>query len=179
MRPPRPVLFLLVVVLVSIAVAARPAPPLPESSTKPTVHDLAWMSGRWLAAGDGEFLEESWGPVAVDGLVGTFRWAREGKTFMYELMTVEQGEAGELTFTLRHFGRGLEPWEGEKAGGIPYTLVEFGEQRVVFENAESSDMRQFVYAREGDVLAISLVRPGADGEPDFEHAESFELELAR
>lgn len=177
MRPSRLVPSVACLVLGLSALAARPV--ASSAPDKPSPADLAWMTGRWVAEHDGMFFEESWGPPAQDGLVGTFRMAAEGETSMYELMCVEQDRGGPLVLRLRHFSRGLVPWKDDAVGGLPYTLVELGETRAVFENGGSDDMRRFVYARDGDTLAISLVRPAEDGSPDVEHAETFTLTLAR
>lgn len=179
MRALRCVLSVVVVLsLAAVAASSRGAADEEAPAAASGVADLGWMSGRWVGGGGGEYLEETWGPAAGDTLVGMFRWMREGKVFMYELMCVEQDENGDVAFTLRHFSRGLEPWKEESGGGIPFRLVERDGQRAVFENAESKDLRQFVYSREGDVLTIALVRPGADGKADHEHAEVFGLTLA-
>jgi hypothetical protein len=108
-----------------------------------------------------------------DTAMGMFRWNREGKTWMYELMSVEtEAEGGGLVFRLRHFGRGLTPWE--KDGPLTYPLKSMTTDSVVFEHPTKSDPKRFVYRRDGDRLFVRL-------EPDDAGAkvDEFEFTLAK
>lgn len=162
----------LLLALVAATTAAAAAPLLRDADDDRTpIESLDWLSGRWVVEGGGDYLEETWSPAREDALVGTFRWAREGGVWMYELMSIEADDEAGLVFHLRHFDRGLAPWESEAEGAMRYPLASLEENRVVFENPERDSPRQFVYERDGDVLSISLV--GADAASP----ETFQLEL--
>lgn len=135
------------------------------------IDELAWMQGRWVIDDGGQYLEETWGPAREDAMVGSLRWARQGKVWLYELMSIETDEEAGLVFRLRHFNRNLEPWESEKDGPLTYPLLDFSEDRVVFENPERDSPRRFVYEREGDSLTIRL----EDAEGNDEHPFQFKL----
>lgn len=155
--------------------AESPVPaPAPVVDATPGIAGLAWMSGRWVIEGPGQYLEESWGVPRGDALVGTFRWSRDGALWLYELMSVEQDEDAVPVFRLRHFSRQLEPWESEADAAMTYPLAESGPGRVVFENPQRDDPRRFVYERAGDQLTISLEQ--ADPEAP---AEAFTFTLAQ
>ncbi len=124
-------------------------------SVPASVDDLAWMSGRWIREDKGQFLEETWTEPEGDALVGMFRWARQGKFWLYELMSIEE-ENGSLVFRLRHFNRGLEPWASEASGPLTYPLASLEENKVVFENPERDSPRRFVYERNDEQLTIKM-----------------------
>ncbi len=155
-------LFLLLCLL------ALGAAPLPGSSQSEDslIQQLGWMQGRWVIDGDGQYLEETWGPAREDAMVGSLRWARKGKVWLYELMSIETDEEHGLVFRLRHFHRNLEPWDSEKDGPLTYPLLDFSEDRVVFEDPQRDSPRRFVYERDGDVMTIRLEDPeGKDDSP--------------
>lgn len=130
------------------------------------IDELAWMQGRWVIDDDGQYLEETWSPAREDAMVGCFRWARKGGVWLYELMSIEL-EEDLLVFRLRHFDRGLAPWKSEAEGPLTYPLLDFSENRVVFENPERDSPRRFVYEREGDTLTIRLEDPDGEDEHPF------------
>jgi hypothetical protein len=89
--------------------------------------DLAWMTGTWVRQQNGDHLEEIWTAPQNGALLGTFRWHRDGKPWMYELMTIQE-ESGTLMFRLRHFDAALKPWEKETA--LTYTFERASENEV-------------------------------------------------
>lgn len=154
---------------------ASPSAPAPDPSP---LGDLAWLSGTWRHEDDaGNLEEETWSAPRADALVGMFRMAQRGKVSLYELMSIELdgppgsadgplipgqepvagGAPQRLVFRLRHFQRGLVPWEAEKDGPITFTVSSLKENEAVFEDATRDFPRQVVYRREGDVLTIRLV----------------------
>ncbi len=151
-----------------ISLAVSPLLPQAKVTEDSLLDELAWMKGRWIIDGDGQYIEETWGPAREDALVGSLRWARQKKVWLYELMSIEADEENGLVFRLRHFNRNLEPWTGEKDGPLTYPLLDFSENRVVFENPERDSPRRFVYEREGDRLTIRLEGPDGEDESPFQ-----------
>jgi hypothetical protein len=151
--------------LLSLAVAAAVVPVAAGRSEDASsdLDDLAWMAGSWTSEGKGQHLIETWAAPAGDALSGMFTWARDGKVWLYELMTIEKEEVG-LVFRLRHFSRGLVPWKSEAEEPLTYPLLEMGPNRVVFENPERDKPRRFIYERTGDVFSVRL--ESADGKGD-------------
>lgn len=127
---------------------------------------LDWMTGRWVIESDGQYIEETWGPAREDAMVGSLRWARNGKVWLYELMSIEE-EDDQLVFRLRHFERNLKPWKSEAEGPLTYALQNYGEKQVSFENPERDTPRRFVYSRKGDELTIRLEDPEGKDENPF------------
>lgn len=125
---------------------------------------LDWLAGRWVREEEGAYLEESWSPVVGDSLAGTFRWQRDGRTWLYELMTIER-EQEQIVFRLHHFARGMELWEREKSDGpLTYPLLRAGDRQVVFENPECDQPRRFVYRRIGTMLQVRIEGPDGTGD---------------
>ena len=143
----------------------------PDSGVTGPLAELDWMAGRWSREDEGQYLEETWSPARTDAMVGVFRWARGGSVWLYELMSIE-ADGPDITFRLRHFSRGIEPWTSEADGPLTYPLKSMSENEVVFENPERNSPRRFIYRRTGDELEVRLET--ADGESD-----SFRLQLAR
>lgn len=133
--------------------------------------DLAWMSGRWTANRDGQELEEVWSGPIGGTLTGMFRWSRQGKTFLYEIITIEEEDDGRLVYRMRHFNRGLKPWESEKDAPLTMNIVQAAGASVTFEDPEREFPRRIEYERAGDVMHIRLI--GANGK-----VQSFELTRA-
>lgn len=123
---------------------------------------LDWMAGRWVLEKGGEVLEETWGAPLGDSLVGMFRWVKNGRCGLYELMSIEEDD-GKIVLRLRHFNRGLEPWASEVKAPLTYPLVRQDRGEAVFENPDSKQPRRFVYRREKDGLVVRLEGPDGSG----------------
>lgn len=158
--------MLLIVGSLALAIAPRASAP----AAAPAISDLAWMEGKWVREQAGSYLEETWSSPVSDSLFGMFRWNRDGKPWMCELMTITlDGETP--VFRLRHFDPALKPWEKESP--LTYPLKSMGEREVVFEDPASAPdhPRRFIYRRAGDSLTVRL--ENADGTGD-----AFEFALA-
>jgi catechol 2,3-dioxygenase-like lactoylglutathione lyase family enzyme len=146
---------------------ARMARQSPTTGT-PAIADLAWLSGQWrLERGTddaSETLEETWSPATGDAMTGMFRWMRGDNVWLYELMSIEQ-TGDELTFHLRHFGRGLRVWDSEfeKLTPFAYPLKTANTNRLVFENPDRDQPRTIVYTRDSDTLTVELLGPDGTG----------------
>lgn len=137
--------------------------PGPDGSPE-LLQRLEWMSGRWVMEREGEFLEENWLPPVGDSMLATFRWLRDGKAWLFEMMSIEVDEDGQLVFRLRHFDRGLEPWDSERDGPLTYPLEHMEDEMVVFENPDRDAPRRFVYRRDGEVLVVRTEAASGEGD---------------
>ncbi|HEX9983489.1 MAG TPA: DUF6265 family protein [Thermoanaerobaculia bacterium] len=124
-----------------------------------TVSDLAFFEGRWaLTEADGTFWEEQWTAPAGDSLLGMCRAQKGGKTFFYELLTIEQEETGPV-MKLKHFGRGLIGRE-DKGEAVLLPLVSMKANEAVFERADKQV--RLTYRRNGNEL-YALLEKWKDG----------------
>ena len=152
-----------------------PGSPAPATSA---LDELAWLSGTWRHEDEtGALDEETWSSPRADAMVGMFRMAQRGHVSLYELMSIElEGPPGaaegplipgqepaaggapqRLVLRLRHFQRGLVPWESEKEGPITFYGQGLKLNEVVFEDLTRDFPRQVAYRRDGDKLKIRLV----------------------
>ena len=111
--------------------------PASTSTADATIHDLAWIAGKWTTTQGGAALEEFWTEPLVNSMTGIFRWQRGEAIWLYEFMLFEQTEAG-IHFHLRHFLAGSIGWE-TKDEPKTYKLIEIAPGRAVFENPEKDD----------------------------------------
>ncbi len=141
----------------------KDAAPAPAAAPTSALAQLDWLAGRWLREEPGQHLEEIWSPPAGDTLTGMFRWTRNGKAWMCELMSITV-EGDKTLFRLRHFDRTLKPWEKETP--LTYGMIKLTDNEVVFEDPknEVDHPRRFIYQRAGDELSVIL--EGADGDRD-------------
>jgi hypothetical protein len=125
-------LRILTFVALMTALAAAPAfsqgrAPLRTAALR----DVAFIAGRWSGEMDGGKTQEWWSAPEGDGMLGMFRYVKDGKSVFYELMSIDQTAEGPV-LRLRHFGPGLVAWE-EKDGATSWPLVELAADRAVFE----------------------------------------------
>jgi predicted enzyme related to lactoylglutathione lyase len=155
------------------------AEPAPAPSHAPKVADLAWMTGTWVRQEHGSHLEEIWTAPQDGAMLGTFRWHRDGKPWMYELMSIQE-EDGTLVFRLRHFDAKFTPWE--KREPLKYTFEIASENEVTFEKAMKDEPGHthpqrivFRHDPEGNTYSVKLV-PAEQGKEAhefvFTHAKS-------
>ena len=112
--------------------------------SKSGIDGLAWMRGEWVRQQEDDRLEEIWSAPSKDSLIGMFRWSKQGKLWMTELMHITAEEDG-VFFRLKHFGRDLAGWE-PKDPATPYKLIEQGDRRAVFENPKAENPRRFLFS---------------------------------
>ncbi len=125
-------------------VAEKPrVPPLTEATA--TIEDFAFLEGTWRMSRANTEMEEQWSAPLGDGLVGTFRWLRNGRVWMYELMSITK-DKGRIMFRLKHFSRQFAGWE-EKDEALAYGLTKIEPNKAVFRNPNRDEPRRFVFYR--------------------------------
>jgi len=147
------------------ALASQPA-------SQPAAHNLdqlAWLSGKWVAQkGEGR-LEETWSEPYGDCMVGMFRWTRNDKAFLYELLSVREEQVDDrntLAFRLRHFHADLEAWE-EKKTPLTFQLAEITPDEATF-TFQGDNPWHYVYRRIDDNTMHVLFQRSQDGKPSIE-----------
>lgn len=138
--------------------------PIGRAIDQSSLADLDWLAGRWVKEDKGQYLEETWSAPVNNSLTGMFRWNRDGKPWMCELMNLTLDGAGKPIFRLRHFDAALKPWEKDEPLTYPVTKIE--PNRLVCEdaNAPAEHPRRFIYSRLGEQLTVRLEK--ADGSGD-------------
>lgn len=126
--------------------------------------DLAFLTGHWISVGEGPQTEEIWGAPLGDSMVGVSAIRVDGTNVLTEAVAIEHRDDG-VVLVLRHFDRGLTPWESERApeGALVYHLVTREPDRVAFEDPTRREHDRLVYAAADDRLEVRL--ESTDGTP--------------
>ena len=138
------------------------------SGAKARIGDVAWIAGRWSLDREDGRLEEVWSEPAGDCMMGMFRWLKEGRVWIYEMLTIRE-EAGTLVMRFRHFSDSLVTWE-PKEEPLTYRLTRVSDTEAVFENPGSESHRLFAFQRVGDdelLVRVGAVRNGEVRTSDF------------
>jgi hypothetical protein len=132
------------------------------SPTSTTIDRLAWMAGSWSGHVDDDPIDEHWSLPAGDVMMGMFRWLKQGRLYLYELLAIEP-EAEGLVLRLKHFDPGLNGWE-EKGAAVAYPLVGLGDREAIFERGGTFRSTRFVYKRtsERELLVVTEDRRGEE-----------------
>ena len=132
------------------------------------ISDVAWIAGRWSLDREDGRLEEVWSEPAGDCMMGMFRWLKEGRVWIYEMLTIRE-EAGTLVLRFRHFSESLVAWE-PKEEPLTYRLTRVNDTEAVFENPESESHRMYAFRRVGEnelLVRVGAVRNGEVRTSDF------------
>jgi hypothetical protein len=98
------------------------------------VSALAWMAGSW-AGKDGPLdMEEHWLPPKGGAMLALHRDVVDGRMVSFEFLRIEKDAEG-IVYLASPKGR----------PATPFRLVESGEKRVVFENAQHDFPRRILY----------------------------------
>lgn len=134
------------------------------------IADLAWIAGNWETHLKGSHLQENWSEPIGDCMMGAFRWIREGKVWIYELLTIRE-EDGTLVLRFRHFSDELVPWE-EKNEPLTYRLVSSTDREAIFENPDSESHRRYAFERLDDktmIVSVGAMKNGKLSVDEFRY----------
>ena len=154
MRILLPLALLVAVTLACVLPAVAEDAPNADAKKDPatvTLKDLAWMVGSWSEAEGPSVFSEAWMPAQGDAMVAASHWTIQGKTRMYELNVIEQTPKG-LVIHVRHFHRGVVPWEAEATGPVSWPLKSLEGQHVIFEHPTRAWPKRLEYRRSGKTL---------------------------
>jgi len=124
------------------------------------VADLAWLAGRWTGQMFGQPCEEHWMKSEGKSMVGMFRLGPAGAKPVFEMMLIEEEEAG-LMFRLRHFGTKLVAWEKDEP--VTMKLTKLADKEATFEPAGKTDLKRMTYRRESDDKLFIELQHDSDG----------------
>jgi Domain of unknown function (DUF6265) len=121
-----------------------------------TLAAVAWMAGAWQGEADGVAMEEHWMAPRGHSIVGMHRDVKGGRTVGFEFMRIEVRD-GRLVYLASPGG----------APPTPFTAIEVGERRIVFENAAHDFPQRVIYWRDGAALR-ARIEGTRSGRPAFE-----------
>jgi hypothetical protein len=156
----------LIIVVFALSVFARVGSPGETPGTKParkaSLSELNFIQGHWVTEVDGGQLEEIWSAPAGDSLMGMFRWLKEGKVWLYEILTIRAEEDG-IRFRFRHFSETLVPWE-PKDKPLTFKLISLEDGEAVFENPLQDHPRRYSFIKDGDNRLRVRIQAFRDGD---------------
>lgn len=148
MKKSRIVLTLAVLLLTSsIRAGASPA----------DLSALAWLAGNWTGTQDGVEMEELWQKPKGNSMLALHRDVKEGRTISFEFLRIE-ATADAITYWASPRGR----------PATPFKLIEQGNKRVVFENAEHDFPRRIIYWMTDDGSLHAKIEGTLSGKPAAE-----------
>ena len=119
---------------------------------KPSVADLAWMSGSWSGPAGPGTLGENW-IHPVDGSIASLvRMTGGGTTSMVELIIIEE-EEDTLVLRIKQWNPGFSPRTPNPQKMI---LADLEENRVSFKAAGEGGMSSLTYTRKEDSFTITV-----------------------
>ena len=127
---------------------------------------LSWLAGTWQTKVGGDDLEEHWSAPAGDSMMGVFRWVKNGKVWMFELLTIVV-EGDDVVLRLKHFNNKMVGWE-EKDKSLSWKLVKTGAEELVFENPDQKQPTKLSYRRSGENGLNVRLEAERDGKPSVE-----------
>jgi hypothetical protein len=113
------------------------------------VDQLSWLAGRWATEKDGQSTEENWLAPRGGSMLGVGRTSNASKTLFWELLRIDTGDDGIVTY-----------W-GAPMGGTPtpFRLTRATPREVVFENPAHDFPTRIQYRLEGKFLLATISGP--------------------
>lgn len=143
--------LVVVAVLVAGGSIRAGASPAPDLST------LAWLAGNWTGTQDGVEMEELWQRPKANSMLALHRDVKEGRTISFEFLRIEATADG-ITY-----------WASPRdRPATPFKLIEQGNKRVVFENAEHDFPHRIIYWVTDDGALHAKIEGTLGGKPAAE-----------
>jgi uncharacterized protein DUF6265 len=120
--------------VVASALALMASSPLAAQTPSGGVEALAWMEGAWGGEKDGVAMEEVWTGPRGGALLGLHRDVKGGHMVSWEFLRIQATHAGIVYFA-----------SPRSAPPTPFTLVETGARRAVFENRQHDFPQRILY----------------------------------
>ena len=131
-------LMMMAVAALGLVVVAPPAPAT-------TVEGLAWLQGTWAGEKDGVHSDEVWTSAGGGAILGVHRDVKAGRMVSWEFLRIQATATGVTLFA-----------SPQSAPPTPFTLVESGATRAVFENKAHDFPQRVVYRRCGPDLCARI-----------------------
>jgi Domain of unknown function (DUF6265) len=136
------------------AAASSGAPATPPGGAS----RLAWMEGRWVGSADGVDMEEHWTSPAGGSLIGMHKDVKGSGMTSFEFMRIEPTPYDGLVYFAS------PRW----AAVTPFTLVEIGDKRAVFENKAHDFPQRILYWLDGAGALHARIEGTLKGSPASE-----------
>lgn len=126
----------------------------PTQSLQTEIETLAWLAGHWQGKLAEDDVEEVWTAPQNGSLLGMFRWFRDGKIRVIEIITIANFD-GEIHMKFKHFDEKLNSWEAQNET-TDFVLVETSPTAATFH--EVGKEQWLFYKRNRDKLTVHFER---------------------
>lgn len=130
---------------------APTAPPPAPARSAPSVEDVAWLVGEWVAQSPEGTIGESWAPPTDGAMFGQGTAEADGNVVVTEVLRIE---AGPQSLVYIATPNGAEP--------TTFKATEVRQDHARFENPDHDDPKLIDYQRRGDTLEVKI---DGDGGP--------------
>jgi hypothetical protein len=119
---------------------------------RPSVSDLAWLSGCWELTRNTRHIVEHWTAPEGGTLIGMSRTVAAGKTTEYEFLMIQEGAAG-LEYVAKPSGQ----------AGATFTSTRVSADEVVFENPKHDFPTRIIYHRDANGGLLAAIEGPSNG----------------
>ena len=120
---------------------------------KPTLRDLAWLSGCWESNRNGREINEQWMKPAGQTMLGMGRTVSKGKTVEYEFVQIREDSDGSIYYVAKPSGQ----------SEASFKLVKYQNHEATFENPEHDFPQRVIYRLEPDGSLFARVEGTSSG----------------
>lgn len=120
---------------------------------KPTINDLAWLSGCWESNRNGREINEQWMKPSGQTMLGMGRTVAKGKTVEYEFVQIRQEIDGNLYYVAKPSGQ----------SEASFKLIKLQNREATFENPEHDFPQRVIYRLEADGSLFARVEGTSKG----------------
>jgi hypothetical protein len=141
-------------VAVAMLICFCPPPSSQSQEPKPTVQNLAWLSGCWERTQGKRYVEEHWTKAAGGSMLGLSRTLNDGRTTQFEFLRIHE-EKGEIFYTAKPSGQ----------PEASFKLVSLKEREAIFENPTHDFPQRIIYRRPTDNTLAARIEGTLNGQP--------------
>jgi len=127
------------------------------ASAQPSLDPVAFLAGTWTSEEGGVVMEEHWTAPAGGLMLGLHRDVAPGKPAFFEFLRIEATPRG-IVYLASPRG----------APATPFSLVQSGGNRAVFENRDHDFPTRIIYRLKADGSLHARIEGTRKGKPAFE-----------
>ena len=120
---------------------------------KPTINDLAWLSGCWESNHNGREINEQWMKPSGQTMLGMGRIVANGKTVESEFVQIRQESDGALYYVAKPSGQ----------SAASFKLIKLQNREATFENPEHDFPQRVIYRLEAGGSLFARVEGTSKG----------------
>lgn len=165
----------MIATLIALSASILTAAPVPARCS---LEDIAFVAGHWRAQLGSTVFEEMAMPAAHGDITASMRMIPgagrdDAAPVLWELINYSERDGG-VVMLIRHFSRGLTPWDAEVEGGpveVVVTEIEPGKRAVFSDLSETPRVVSITYERpSADSLVVTVLTPGDEHPLVIEYA---------